>query len=49
MQNFTNLERIEPLKRGSNERKKDYKEIYEVFRPSEASAQSDRCVQCGDP
>ncbi len=49
MQNFTNLERIEPLKRGSNERKKDYKEIYEVFKPSEASAQSDRCVQCGDP
>ncbi len=49
MQNFTNLERIEPPKRSSNERKKDFKEIYEVFRPSEAAAQSDRCVQCGDP
>ena len=49
MQNFTNLERIEPLKRGSNERKKDFKEIYEVFKPSEAAAQADRCVQCGDP
>jgi len=49
MQNFTNLERIEPLKRGSNERKKDFKEVYEVFKPTEAVAQADRCVQCGDP
>ncbi len=49
MQNFTNLERIEAFKRGSNERKKDYKEIYNIFRNSEAISQSDRCVQCGDP
>jgi len=49
MQNFTNLERIEAFKRGSNERKKDYKEIYNIFRNSEATSQSDRCVQCGDP
>ena len=49
MQNFTNLERIEPLKRGSNERKKDFKEIYEIFKPSEAAGQAERCVQCGDP
>ena len=49
MQNFTNLERIEPFKRGSNERKKDYNEIYKVLKTSEASGQSSRCVQCGDP
>ncbi len=49
MQNFTELERIEPLKRGSNERKKDYNEIYEVFKRAEAVAQANRCVQCGDP
>jgi glutamate synthase (NADPH/NADH) small chain len=49
MQNFTNLERIDPLKRGSNERKKDYKEIYEIFKNPDASSQADRCVQCGDP
>ncbi len=49
MQNFTNLERIDPIKRGSNERKKDYKEIYEIFKPVDATAQADRCVQCGDP
>jgi glutamate synthase (NADPH/NADH) small chain len=49
MQNFIKLERIEPLKRGSNERKKDFKEIYQLFKPTEAAAQSERCVQCGDP
>ncbi len=49
MQNFINLERIEPRKRGSNQRKKDYNEIYEIFKTTEASSQSERCVQCGDP
>jgi len=49
MQNFTDLERIEPLKRGSNERKKDYNEIYNVFKRGEAASQANRCVQCGDP
>ncbi len=49
MQNFINLERIEPKKRSSNERKKDFKEIYEVFKEDDASAQADRCIQCGDP
>ena len=49
MQNFIKIERIEPEKRGSNERKKDFKEIYNVFKPVEAEIQADRCVQCGDP
>jgi len=49
MQNFIKIERIEPEKRGSNERKKDFKEIYNVFKPVEARSQADRCVQCGDP
>jgi glutamate synthase (NADPH/NADH) small chain len=49
MQNFIKFERIEPFKRGSNERKKDFKEIYSVYRKSEAAIQSERCVQCGDP
>ncbi len=49
MQNFTKTDRIEPEKRGSNERKKDFKEIYRVFKPVEAESQADRCVQCGDP
>ncbi|OQX75013.1 MAG: glutamate synthase small subunit [Campylobacteraceae bacterium 4484_4] len=49
MQNFIFMERIEPEKRGSNERKKDFKEIYTIFRTTDAMAQADRCVQCGDP
>ncbi len=49
MQNFTKLERIDPLKRGSNERKKDYNEIYDIFKAQDASSQAERCVQCGDP
>ena len=49
MQNFTEVERIDPLRRGSNERIKDFKEIYEVFKTPDASVQAERCVQCGDP
>jgi glutamate synthase (NADPH/NADH) small chain len=49
MQNFLNIERIEPKKRDAATRVKDFKEIYETFTSAEASAQADRCVQCGDP
>ncbi len=49
MQNFINVERIEPEKRDSNDRVKDFREIYEIFDKDEASSQADRCVQCGDP
>jgi len=49
MQNFINIERIEPKKRESSERKKDFKEIYDIFKPEEAAPQADRCIQCGDP
>jgi len=49
MQNFINLERIEPSKRESTERIEDYREIYEIMTNEEASSQASRCVQCGDP
>jgi len=49
MQNFIFNERIEPKKRAVNERIKDFREIYEIYNPNEASVQADRCVQCGDP
>ena len=49
MQNFINLERIEPEKRESSERVEDFREIYEVMTKEEASSQASRCVQCGDP
>ncbi len=49
MQNFIFQERTEPEKRLVGERVKDFGEIYETFSPNEASTQSERCIQCGDP
>ncbi len=49
MQNFVNEERYEPRKRSTGDRVKDFKEIYEIFSKEDASAQADRCIQCGDP
>ncbi len=49
MREFINTGRIDPSKRLVIERTKDFKEIYEPFDASDATQQSDRCIQCGDP
>ena len=49
MQNFLKQKRVEPNKRDVFDRLKDYKEIYKVYDSDDASTQSGRCVQCGDP
>ena len=49
MQNFVNVERINPRKRSSADRIKDFREIYEVMSREDAALQADRCIQCGDP
>jgi len=49
MREFLYTERIEPSKRLVVDRTKDFKEIYEVFDRDDASSQSERCIQCGDP
>ena len=49
MREFLTIGRIDPDKRLVVDRVKDFKEIYEVFNKNVATAQSDRCVQCGDP
>ncbi|MGE4418954.1 MAG: glutamate synthase subunit beta [Sulfurimonas sp.] len=49
MREYLTTERIEAKKRLVVERTKDFGEIYEVFDKSEASTQSERCIQCGDP
>ena len=49
MREFLKTERIDPTKRLVVERTKDFNEIYEVFDKHEASSQSERCIQCGDP
>jgi glutamate synthase (NADPH/NADH) small chain len=49
MREFLTVGRIDPDKRLVVDRIKDFKEIYEVFNTHDAAAQSDRCIQCGDP
>jgi glutamate synthase (NADPH/NADH) small chain len=49
MREFLTTERIDPEKRLVVERVKDFGEIYEVFDRDDASTQSERCIQCGDP
>ncbi|MGD9968991.1 MAG: glutamate synthase subunit beta [Sulfuricurvum sp.] len=49
MREFLTIERIDPVKRGAVQRLKDFNEIYELMDHHESSAQSDRCIQCGDP
>jgi len=49
MREYLTTERIDPSKRLVVERTKDFNEIYEVFDRNDASTQSDRCIQCGDP
>ena len=49
MRNFLTVSRIDPTKRLVVERTKDFGELYEIFPKEDASSQSDRCIQCGDP
>ena len=49
MLDFTKINRANPSKRGVMERIKDFSEVYEVFGKTQASSQSSRCMQCGDP
>ncbi|MDD5211555.1 MAG: glutamate synthase subunit beta [Sulfuricurvum sp.] len=49
MREFLTIERIDPTKRGVVQRLKDFSEIYMPVDTHEASSQSDRCIQCGDP
>jgi len=49
MKEFLTIERVDATKRLVVERTRDFGEIYELFTPHDASAQSERCIQCGDP
>ena len=49
MREFLTIERIDPTKRLVLQRLKDFSEIYEPMASNDAGAQSDRCIQCGDP
>ena len=49
MQQFVGLKQETPLKRVTNERKEDFREIYKDYISEKAFEQSSRCSQCGVP
>ncbi len=49
MLKFVNIGQENPLKRGTEDRKEDFKEIYDEFINEKAKEQSSRCSQCGVP
>lgn len=46
---FIDVQRIEPRKKSLKTRKIQFVEIYEPFTAKQASAQADRCLDCGNP
>ncbi|OOF28813.1 FAD-dependent oxidoreductase [Salinivibrio sp. IB872] len=46
---FIDVLRIDPRKKPIDTRKIEFVEIYEPFTEKEASAQADRCLDCGNP
>ena len=49
MLKFVDLKQETPEKRGTENRKSDFNEIYKEFITNKASEQSSRCSQCGVP
>ena len=49
MLKFVNIGKENPLKRDTQDRKEDFKEIYDEFINEKAKEQSSRCSQCGVP
>ncbi|CZF79179.1 glutamate synthase [Grimontia sp. AD028] len=46
---FIDVQRIDPRKKAIKTRKTQFVEIYEPFTHKQASAQADRCLDCGNP
>tara|TARA_Y100001934_G_scaffold17528_1_gene20748 strand:- start:56363 stop:57775 length:1413 start_codon:yes stop_codon:yes gene_type:complete len=46
---FLDVPRQDPVKKPLAQRKKKYVEIYNGFQSSEAAAQAQRCIECGNP
>jgi len=49
MLQFVRLSQHQPDKRSVTERRADWAEVYESFKPERASKQASRCSQCGVP
>ncbi|RQW62986.1 FAD-dependent oxidoreductase [Vibrio viridaestus] len=46
---FIDVNRVDPAKKPINIRKIEFVEIYEPFTKQQATAQADRCLDCGNP
>ena len=46
---FIDVNRVDPAKKPLNIRKIEFVEIYEPFTKQQATAQADRCLDCGNP
>lgn len=46
---FMQIDRQDPIKKGSEIRIKEYKEIYKIFDQAQTTEQADRCLDCGNP
>lgn len=46
---FIDLPRIDPQKKSLEQRKTQFIEIYQIFDETQAKAQADRCLACGNP
>ena len=49
MLKFVNIEREMPIKRGADDRREDFREIYAEYASAKAREQASRCSQCGVP
>lgn len=46
---FIDLPRVDPQKKSLQQRKSEFIEIYQIFDETQAKAQADRCLGCGNP
>ena len=46
---FVDVGRKDPQKKPAHTRAKEFAEIYEPFRPTDAASQAHRCLHCGNP
>ncbi|EGP20780.1 FAD-dependent oxidoreductase [Halomonas sp. TD01] len=46
---FVDVGRKDPQKKAAHTRSKEFAEIYEPFKPTDAASQAHRCLHCGNP
>ncbi len=46
---FLEVDRVDPPRKTTEQRKSNFAEIYESFRKAQVKMQADRCLECGNP